>query len=98
MKKGLISSCPLRTLRRRLLELGRTEDVDFEYVEVDSDHAGLVLARRKELNQRVVRFCIARSGLDSNRQIGSLRDRRRTKPFPTVMGSGASQPSTAKRR
>ncbi|MGH3827137.1 MAG: alpha/beta hydrolase family protein, partial [Pseudonocardiaceae bacterium] len=53
-----------RTLRGRLLELGRTEDVDFDYVELDCDHAGLVLAQRTELNQRVARFCITRSGLD----------------------------------
>lgn len=46
-----------RTLRQRLLVHGRTEGVDFEYVEVDSDHAGLVLAQRKKLNQQVVRFC-----------------------------------------
>jgi dipeptidyl aminopeptidase/acylaminoacyl peptidase len=48
-----------RTLRQRLLELGRTEGADFEYVEVDSDHAGLALAESRQLNQRVVRFCLA---------------------------------------
>lgn len=50
-----------RTLRRRLLELGRTEGVDFDYVEVDTDHVGLVRAQPHELNQRVVRFCLTRS-------------------------------------
>jgi pimeloyl-ACP methyl ester carboxylesterase len=52
-----------RTLKRRLIELGRTEGVDFEYVEVDTDHAELIRGRRSELNQRIVRFCLARSGL-----------------------------------
>lgn len=49
-----------RTLRRRLLELGRTEGVDFDYLEVDSDHAGLVRDRPRELNERVAQFCLAR--------------------------------------
>ncbi len=48
-----------RALRRRLCELGRTEGVDFEYVEVDSDHAGLVCTQPTELNQRVARFCLS---------------------------------------
>ncbi len=50
-----------RMLRRRLLELGRTEGVDFDYVELDTDHAGLVRAQPRELIQRVVRFCLTRS-------------------------------------
>ncbi|MGH3888262.1 MAG: alpha/beta hydrolase family protein [Pseudonocardiaceae bacterium] len=83
-----------RMLKRRLLELGRTEGVDFEYAEVDSDHGGLV--QRMMLNQRVVRFCLAGSALDSNRRVGSPRGRRRTKPLPTVLGSGASNPFTTK--
>ncbi len=59
-----------RMLRRRLLELDRTEGVDFEYAEVDSDHGGLL--QRKALNQRVVRFCLARAWPDSNRRVGSF--------------------------
>ncbi|MGH3771331.1 MAG: alpha/beta hydrolase family protein [Pseudonocardiaceae bacterium] len=59
-----------RMLRRRLLELGRAEGVDFEYTEVDSDHGGLF--QRKTLSQRVVRFCLDRSNLDSNRQVAAL--------------------------
>lgn len=60
-----------RMLRRRLLELGRTEGVDFEYAEVDSDHGELI--QQKVLNQRVVRFCLTRSELDRNRLVGSPR-------------------------
>ncbi len=85
-----------RTLRRHLLELGRTEGVDFEYVEVDSDHGGLV--QRIALNQRVARFCLARSTLDSDRQVGSSRRRRRTKTLPTVLGSGTGNPLATTRR
>lgn len=48
-----------RMLRRRLLELGRAEGVDFEYAEVDSDHGGLF--QRRTLSRRVARFCLARS-------------------------------------
>lgn len=59
-----------RMLRRRLLELGNAEGVDFEYAEVNSDHGGLV--QQKALNQRVVRFCLARSGLDGNRRVAAL--------------------------
>lgn len=59
-----------RMLRQRLLELGRTESTDFRYVEVDSDHNGLM--QRQVLNQRVVRFCRERSTLDGNRQISDL--------------------------
>jgi dienelactone hydrolase len=81
-----------RMLRRRLLELGRTEGADFEYVEVNSDHGGLV--QRKMVNQRVVRFCLARSELDSNRQVRSPRGQRRTKPLPTLLGSGKSSSLT----
>ncbi len=50
-----------RMLRQRLLELDRTEGVDFEYVEIDTDHAGLVRAQPRELIQLVVRFCLTRS-------------------------------------
>ncbi|MGH8903339.1 MAG: alpha/beta hydrolase family protein [Egibacteraceae bacterium] len=53
-----------RMLRQRLLELGRIEGVDFEYLEVDSDHTGVILTRWKALRQRVVCFCLARSGLE----------------------------------
>jgi predicted esterase len=49
-----------RMLKRRLIELGRIEDVDFEYLEVDRDHTELIRARSSELNQRVVRFCLDR--------------------------------------
>lgn len=51
-----------RMLRRRLIELGKTEGADFEYLEVDSDHGGVALAWPKVLRQRVARFCLARSG------------------------------------
>lgn len=77
-----------RTLRRRLLELGWTEDIDFDYVQLDCDHFELILAQRAELNQRVRDFCLKHSPLDRHRPI---------EPLPTVMGSGASQPSTARR-
>lgn len=49
-----------RMLKQRLLELGRTEGADFEYLEVDRDHAELTRAHSGELNQRVVRFCLDR--------------------------------------
>ncbi|MGH3718290.1 MAG: alpha/beta hydrolase family protein [Pseudonocardiaceae bacterium] len=76
-----------RMLRRRLLELGRAEGVDFEYAEVDSDHSGLV--QRKALNQLVVHFCLARSAPEKNkRRVAAPRGRRRTKPLPAVPGSG----------
>jgi dipeptidyl aminopeptidase/acylaminoacyl peptidase len=81
-----------RTLRRRLLDLGRTEGVDFEYLEVESDHAGLVPPSHRELNQRVACFCLSRSKLDTSRQLDSPHGRCRKKPLPTVMGSGASEP------
>ncbi|MGQ0775970.1 MAG: alpha/beta hydrolase family protein, partial [Pseudonocardiales bacterium] len=50
-----------RTLRQRLLELGKTQNLDFDYLEVDTDHAGLVRAQSREVNQRVIRFCLTRS-------------------------------------
>lgn len=83
-----------RMLRQRLLDLGRTEDVDFEYAEVDSDHGGLI--QRTTLSKRVVRFCLARSALDSNRRVGSSHGRRPIKPLPTVVGSGTSNSFTTK--
>lgn len=77
-----------RMLRQRLLELGRTEGTDFEYIEVDSDHDGLI--QRRVLNQRVVRFCLTRSTLDGDRQpSGPAKE-----PLPTVMGSGKSNSLT----
>ncbi len=48
-----------RTLRRRLLELGRTEGVDFEYLEVDGDHDDVVRAQRTALPTQIVRFCLS---------------------------------------
>jgi pimeloyl-ACP methyl ester carboxylesterase len=51
-----------RILRRRLVELGRTEGIDFLYLETDSDHKDVVLAREKVLRHRIVRFCLARPG------------------------------------
>lgn len=56
-----------RTLRQRLLELGKTENLDFDYVEIDTDHAELVRAQSRELNQRVVRFCRTPSRAASHR-------------------------------
>lgn len=61
IEDGTIPVEQSRMLQRRLLELGRTEGVDFEYVEFDTDHAGLVRAQPPELNQRVIRFCLTRS-------------------------------------
>ncbi len=49
-----------RMLRKRLLELGRTEDVDLEYLEVESDHEEVSLVRHEALPSRVVRFCLSR--------------------------------------
>jgi pimeloyl-ACP methyl ester carboxylesterase len=53
-----------RILRRRLLELGRTEGVDFEYLEVDGDHEAVVLARYEVLPDRVAHFCLTRVGAE----------------------------------
>jgi pimeloyl-ACP methyl ester carboxylesterase len=50
-----------RMLQRRLCELGKTEGKDFDYLEVDSDHRGVVLAQLAVLRHRVVSFCLARS-------------------------------------
>lgn len=50
-----------RMLRRRLIELGKAEGVDFEYLEADSDHGGVALAWPKALRQKVVRFCLDRA-------------------------------------
>lgn len=58
-----------RMLRRRLLELGKTEGVEFEYTEVNSDHGGLF--QQKTLTRRVAHFCLTRFHLDKNRRIGS---------------------------
>ncbi|WP_131737163.1 alpha/beta hydrolase family protein [Actinomadura roseirufa] len=48
-----------RALRERLLELGRTEGVDFEYLEVDDGHQDVVQAWPPVLREAVVRFCLA---------------------------------------
>lgn len=48
-----------RALRERLLELGRTEGVDFDYLEPDDDHHGVVQAWSPVLREAVVRFCLA---------------------------------------
>lgn len=45
-----------RTLKQRLLELGRTQGIDFEYLEVETDHDGVT--RSRELRQIAVRFCL----------------------------------------
>ncbi|MFA1549822.1 alpha/beta hydrolase family protein [Actinomadura chokoriensis] len=47
-----------RALRRRLLELGRTEGAGLDYVEVDGDHTGVVQAWPSVLRTAVVRFCL----------------------------------------
>jgi dipeptidyl aminopeptidase/acylaminoacyl peptidase len=65
-----------RALRRRLLELGRTEGTDFEYLETDGDHGDVVSVRRDALRRRIVRFCVARSGLDGSRPTGPAGGRR----------------------
>jgi pimeloyl-ACP methyl ester carboxylesterase len=83
-----------RTLRRRLLELGKTEGVDIEYVEINSGHDELI--EQSVLNQRVARFCLARSELDRNRHIGAPYGRS-TEPLPAVLGSGTSNPLTTTR-
>ncbi|MGQ0775552.1 MAG: alpha/beta hydrolase family protein [Pseudonocardiales bacterium] len=48
-----------RTLRQCLRELGKSKGID--YIEVDTDHAGLVRTQSRDLNQRVSRFCLTRS-------------------------------------
>jgi len=65
-KDGAVPVEQSRMLRRRLLELGRTEGADFDYVEVDSDHAGLVRDQPSDLNQRVVSFCRTRPRTSSH--------------------------------
>jgi pimeloyl-ACP methyl ester carboxylesterase len=50
-----------RLLRKRLFELGKTERVDFEYLEAGSDHHEVVTAWPKDLRQRIVNFCLAGS-------------------------------------
>jgi hypothetical protein len=45
----------------------------------------------------VVRFCLERSGLGSNRRIGGPR-RRHLEPLPTALGSGKSNALTTRRR
>ncbi|MGH3614036.1 MAG: alpha/beta hydrolase family protein [Pseudonocardia sp.] len=55
-----------RMLRKRLLELGRTEGVDLEYLEVDSDHGEVSLVRHGALPSRVVRFCLSRIAVTHN--------------------------------
>ena len=59
-----------RALRARLLELGRTEGVDFDYLEPDDDHNGVVQAWPSVLRETVVRFCLTAGRT-------SLRDRER---------------------
>ncbi|RFS82835.1 alpha/beta fold hydrolase [Actinomadura spongiicola] len=51
-----------RALKRRLIELGRTEGVDFDYLEVDDDHHGVVQVWPPVLRKAVVRFCLTRNG------------------------------------
>jgi len=50
-----------RLLRQRLSELGRTEGVDFEYLEVDSNHEEVAMVWPKVLRRKVVSFCLAQS-------------------------------------
>lgn len=49
-----------RALRRRLLELGRHEGMDFEYLEIPGGrHELLAVGGRKTLDQQIVRFLLA---------------------------------------
>jgi dipeptidyl aminopeptidase/acylaminoacyl peptidase len=48
-----------RMLRRRLCELGRTEGRHFDYLEIDSDHTGVVLAQSTALRHKIISFCRA---------------------------------------
>jgi pimeloyl-ACP methyl ester carboxylesterase len=54
-----------RLLRRRLSELGRIDGIDFEYLEVNSDHKEVALAWPKDLRQKVVSFCLAHARLEA---------------------------------
>jgi hypothetical protein len=65
-----------RILRRRLLQLGKIEGDDFKYAEVDSSHGDLI--QRKVLNERIVRFCLERSGLDRTSRSAALAAAHRT--------------------
>jgi dipeptidyl aminopeptidase/acylaminoacyl peptidase len=60
-----------RALRRRLLELGRTEGTHFDYLEVDGDHTAVVQAWSPVLRTAVVRFC-----LGARRTLASTMERR----------------------
>jgi pimeloyl-ACP methyl ester carboxylesterase len=53
-----------RALHRRLLALGRRDGADVEYLELDCDHAAVVLTEPEELRQKVCDFCLhASSGV-----------------------------------
>jgi pimeloyl-ACP methyl ester carboxylesterase len=56
-----------RALRQRLVELGKIEGIDFEYLEIDNGHEGVVLAWPRVVRQAVVRFCLARVGLEAQK-------------------------------
>ncbi|WP_194293351.1 S9 family peptidase [Actinomadura macrotermitis] len=55
----LIPVAQSRALRKRLLELGRTEGIDFDYLEVDDGHTAVVQAWPSDLRTNLVRFCLA---------------------------------------
>lgn len=50
-----------RILHRRLLDLGRHAGTDLDYVELDTNHAGVVADWPSELLRRIERFCLTRT-------------------------------------
>jgi len=48
-----------RSLWRRLVELGRVEGVDFEYVETGGGHQEVAMAYPTDLRRKVMSFCLA---------------------------------------
>jgi dipeptidyl aminopeptidase/acylaminoacyl peptidase len=60
-KDQTIPATQSRLLRKRLSELGKTEGVDFEYLEVDNDHQEVAMAWPKGLRRKIVSFCLVDS-------------------------------------
>jgi pimeloyl-ACP methyl ester carboxylesterase len=77
-----------RILTQRLLELGSTEGIDFEYCEIDTGHGGL--SQLNVVGRRVVRFCLARSEFGYSGISDPCR-RRCPETFPLSRETGRSR-------
>lgn len=76
-----------RTLRRRLLEIGKVENLHFEYVETGDGHTEMARAENTALRRKIVSFCVESNiAIPDSESLATVAGNENCQPIP-VRGS-----------